>query len=157
MGVLIIRGVYKTSYNVRKMTFGSYIAEYITIPYSASLYIHIWTTHSKVRTGWCNRSFNIPSLPRLYYDHTVDPIQYNQDIVNIIKTVISQLGASFSIRIYHPQLAAAMPKILTVSGYNLVEFQPSSQFSRKFVRFCIDKVKGNNGKIYRNTKNNKSS
>ena len=153
----------KTSYNVRKMTFGSYIAEYITIPYSASLYIHIWTERPvKTALDGSNRSFGeysftINTSPELYYDHTVEPIQYNQDIVNIIKTVISQLGASFSIRIYHPQLAAAMPKILTASGYKLVEYQPSSQFSRKFVRFCIEKVKFNNGKIHRNTKNNKSS
>ena len=48
----------KTSYNVRKMTFGSYIAEYITIPYSASLYIHIWTEHAvKTALDGSNRSF----------------------------------------------------------------------------------------------------
>jgi hypothetical protein len=146
-------------HTIKKMSFGAFIAEYVTIPYK-NVYVHIWTERP-IKTLSDNKymeyAFTINNSSNMYYDHTINPIQLNSDIVNIMGEIFDALDNKFSLRIYHPKLVAAMPAILENFNIKLIETQQSSQFNQKFVRFCVQKEYKKNAKSYRATKYNFTS
>lgn len=143
-------------HSIKKMSFGAFIAEYITIPYK-NLYVHVWTERGITTLSnekYMEYSFTINTSPNMYYDHTIHPIQINNDIIDIMHVIFDALDNRFSLRVYHPQLISAMPKILQKNNIKLNEFQQSAQFNSKFVRFCVEKEKRKDAKSYRKTKSN---